>query len=84
METDHTHLIATKLPSIIMNIRLEDTGHLTRMYLFRQRKAVGCLLRYAGEFVDDVEFSCEDAGRSDMGFLKEISDAVIDAGAKTS
>ncbi|NEW61402.1 2-isopropylmalate synthase, partial [Sulfurovum sp. bin170] len=38
---------------------------------------------YAREFVDDVEFSCEDAGRSDIGFLKEISDAVIVAGATT-
>ena len=38
---------------------------------------------YAREFVEDVEFSCEDAGRSDIGFLKEISDAVIEAGAKT-
>ncbi|NPA61145.1 MAG: 2-isopropylmalate synthase [Epsilonproteobacteria bacterium] len=46
------------------------------------RRAVDAV-KYAGEFVDDVEFSCEDAGRSDMGFLKEISDAVIDAGAKT-
>ena len=40
-------------------------------------------VEYAREFVDDVEFSCEDAGRSDLGFLKEISDAVIDAGAST-
>ena len=38
---------------------------------------------YAREFVEDVEFSCEDAGRSDIGFLKEISDAVIEAGAST-
>ena len=38
---------------------------------------------YAREFVDDVEFSCEDAGRSDIGFMKEISDAVIEAGAST-
>ncbi len=38
---------------------------------------------YAREFVADVEFSCEDAGRSDIGFLKEISDAVIEAGAET-
>jgi len=38
---------------------------------------------YARTFVEDVEFSCEDAGRSDMGFLKEISDAVIEAGATT-
>jgi len=38
---------------------------------------------YARTFVDDVEFSCEDAGRSDIGFMKEISDAVIEAGATT-
>ncbi len=38
---------------------------------------------YARTFVEDVEFSCEDAGRSDMGFIKEISDAVIEAGATT-
>jgi len=37
----------------------------------------------AKSFVEDVEFSCEDAGRSDIEFLKEISDAVIEAGAKT-
>ncbi len=40
-------------------------------------------VKYAKEFVDDVEFSCEDAGRSDIAFLKEISDAVIEAGATT-
>ncbi len=40
-------------------------------------------VEYARTFVDDVEFSCEDAGRSDMGFMKEISDAVIEAGAST-
>ncbi|MCB4745199.1 MAG: 2-isopropylmalate synthase [Sulfurovum sp.] len=38
---------------------------------------------YARTFVKDVEFSCEDAGRSDIGFMKEISDAVITAGATT-
>jgi 2-isopropylmalate synthase len=38
---------------------------------------------YAKTFTDDVEFSCEDAGRSEMGFLKEILDAVIQAGATT-
>ena len=40
-------------------------------------------VEYARSFVDDVEFSCEDAGRSEMSFLKEITDAVIDAGATT-
>ena len=40
-------------------------------------------VRFARSFVDDVEFSCEDAGRSEMSFLKEIIDAVIEAGAQT-
>ena len=40
-------------------------------------------VKYAKTFVDDVEFSCEDAGRSEMNFLKEIISAVIEAGAKT-
>ena len=40
-------------------------------------------VEYAKSFTDDIEFSCEDAGRSDIGFLKEISDAVIEVGATT-
>jgi len=40
-------------------------------------------VKLAKSFVDDVEFSCEDAGRSEMPFLKEIIAAVIEAGAKT-
>ena len=38
---------------------------------------------YAKTFVDDVEFSLEDAGRSELTFMKEITAAVIEAGAKT-
>ncbi len=40
-------------------------------------------VQYAKTFTNDVEFSCEDAGRSDMVFMKEIVDAVINAGATT-
>ncbi len=46
------------------------------------KRAVAAV-EYAREFTDDVEFSCEDAGRSDLGFLKEVTDAVIHAGAST-
>ena len=35
------------------------------------------------EYTDDVEFSAEDAVRSEMDFLVRIFDAVIQAGAKT-
>lgn len=46
------------------------------------RRAVQAV-EYAKTFCDDVEFSCEDACRSEMSFLKEICDAAINAGAKT-
>ena len=46
------------------------------------KKAVDAVA-YAKTFCDDVEFSCEDAGRSDVGFMKEILDAVIEVGATT-
>jgi 2-isopropylmalate synthase len=40
-------------------------------------------VRLAREYTDDVEFSAEDAVRSEMDFLVRIFDAVIQAGAKT-
>lgn len=40
-------------------------------------------VRYARQFTDDVEFSCEDASRSELEFLARIVEAVIDAGART-
>ncbi len=38
-------------------------------------------VRLARNFTDDVEFSPEDAGRSEIGFLCRVISAVIDAGA---
>ncbi|HET7061720.1 MAG TPA: 2-isopropylmalate synthase [Nitrosospira sp.] len=40
-------------------------------------------VRWARQYTDDVEFSPEDAGRSDIDFLCRVLEAVIDAGAKT-
>ncbi len=40
-------------------------------------------VKWALEYTDDVEFSAEDAVRSDMDFLIKVFDAVIEAGAKT-
>ena len=40
-------------------------------------------VEYARTFVDDVEFSLEDAGRSEIPFMKEVMDAVIAAVAST-
>ncbi len=38
---------------------------------------------YAKALVPDVEFSAEDAGRTDIGYLSEVIEAVIEAGANT-
>lgn len=40
-------------------------------------------VKYARGFTDDVEFSAQDASRSDQTFLREIVQAVIEAGATT-
>jgi len=40
-------------------------------------------VKWALEYTDDVEFSAEDAVRSDMDFLVQVFDEVIKAGAKT-
>ena len=40
-------------------------------------------IRWASEYTDDIEFSAEDAGRSEIDFLCRIFDAVIKAGATT-
>ncbi len=40
-------------------------------------------VKLARTFTDDVEFSAEDAGRSEPGFLREIVAAVVEAGATT-
>ena len=41
------------------------------------------MVRYARSLVEDVEFSCEDAGRSDPEFMYQVIAAAIEAGATT-
>lgn len=39
-------------------------------------------VKMASELVDEVQFSAEDAGRTEIDFLVEVCSAVVDAGAK--
>jgi len=41
------------------------------------------MVAYARSLVEDVEFSCEDAGRSDPEFMHQVIEAAIQAGATT-
>jgi 2-isopropylmalate synthase len=40
-------------------------------------------VKYASQLTSNVEFSAEDASRSDLGFVCQVFEAVIDAGATT-
>src|SRR4051794_17567975 len=40
-------------------------------------------VRLARQYCDDVEFSAEDATRTDLAYLEQISKAVVEAGART-
>ena len=40
-------------------------------------------VQYAKTFCEDVEFSAEDAGRTDIGYLADVIEAAIEAGATT-
>lgn len=62
------------------DIHLEYKLKMTRQECKAQAiKAV----EYARSLADQVEFSCEDASRTDIDFLIEIVEAVIEAGATT-
>lgn len=69
----HT-FIATSPIHMQMKLRLEPEQVLER--------AVAAVRR-ARNLSDDVEFSAEDAGRSELDFLCRITEAVIAAGART-
>ena len=43
-------------------------------------RAIHCV-KYAKQYVDDVEFYAEDAGRADQKFLERVIQAAVDAGA---
>jgi 2-isopropylmalate synthase len=57
--------------------------HKLKMSPQQVREAAVKAVKIACEYTDDVEFSCEDALRSDINFLVEICSDVIAAGATT-
>jgi 2-isopropylmalate synthase len=62
------------------DIHLACKLKITREQCLRQSAEA---VRQAKALCDDVEFSAEDATRTDLGFLLEVIDAVADAGANT-
>ena len=62
------------------DIHLQYKLKITRAQCLDQ---TGCAVRYAKSLCDDVEFSPEDATRSDPEFLIEVLQGAVDAGATT-
>jgi 2-isopropylmalate synthase len=46
-------------------------------------EAIGSMIRYGRQHVAEVEFSAEDAGRTDIDFLCQVCRVAVDAGATT-
>jgi 2-isopropylmalate synthase len=46
-------------------------------------EAIGSMIRYGRQHVGEVEFSAEDAGRTDIDFLCQVCSVAVDAGATT-
>jgi 2-isopropylmalate synthase len=57
--------------------------HKLRMSRAEVLAKIGEMVSYARSFCEDVEFSPEDAGRTEMEFLYEALQAAIEAGAST-
>lgn len=74
-----------KHPRVHVFIATSDIHMQHKLKMSKQEVKEAALkaISYAKQFVDDVEFSCEDASRSDVGFLQEIVTLAIEAGAKT-
>jgi 2-isopropylmalate synthase len=62
------------------DIHLEHKLRITRAQCLQQ---VATCVAHARAYCDDVEFSAEDATRSDLAFLCEVAEAAVNAGATT-
>ena len=76
-------LRAAKRPRIHTGIGVSDLHIATKFNSNKEdilARAVEAV-KFARNFVDDVEFYGEDAGRAELGFLARVVEAVINAGA---
>jgi 2-isopropylmalate synthase len=60
------------------DLHLEVKLHMTREQAL---EAIGSMIRYGRQHVAEVEFSAEDAGRTEIGYLCQVCKTAVDAGA---
>jgi 2-isopropylmalate synthase len=62
------------------DLHLQAKLHMTREQAL---EAIGSMIRFGRQHVGEVEFSAEDAGRTDIDFLCQVCRVALDAGATT-
>ena len=60
------------------DLHLEVKLHMTREQAL---EGIGSMIRYGRQHVAEVEFSAEDAGRTEIGYLCQVCKTAVDAGA---
>src|SRR5712691_4949702 len=85
MNTEEKIRLARQLAAPRLHVFLATSDLHLRVKLKMTREqaleAIGSMIRYGRQHVAEVEFSAEDAGRTDIGFLCQVCRVAVDAGA---
>src|SRR6266516_86936 len=70
-------------PRLHVFLATSDLHLRVKLNMTRERalEAIDAMIRYGRQHVEVVEFSAEDAGRTDIGFLCQVCRVAVDAGA---
>jgi 2-isopropylmalate synthase len=71
------------LPRLHIFLATSDLHLQVKLNITREQalEAIGSMIRYGRQRVGEVEFSAEDAGRTDIDFLRQVCRVAVDAGA---
>ena len=72
-----------KSPRMHVFLATSDLHLQAKLHMTRQQalEAIASMIKLARNHVEKVEFSAEDAGRTDIGFLCQVCTAAVEAGA---
>lgn len=72
-----------KSPRMHVFLATSDLHLQAKLHMTRQQalEAIGSMIKLARNYVEKVEFSAEDAGRTDIGFLCQACGVAVEAGA---
>ena len=71
------------MPRLHVFLATSDLHLQVKLNITREQalEAIGAMIRYGRQHVGEVEFSAEDAGRTDIDFLCQVCRIAVDAGA---